>query len=255
LAKDLRLKPVYAMGHLHALWHDALEQQEDGDLSSWSDEMIADAAQFQGNASEFVRLLQLHGWLDGKLIHDWLDYAGRYLDTKYRTSKPDLWNEIKARHTKARQESVSSPTKVSPPNRTEPTEPKEKSPPSGGTSFKKPESPHKIDLSGIQIPDCGGKAALSEAAKHKLYNRVLKVLENRGWTSLNGMVLSVFRAVSDRVKAAKPGSAYPYFEMALMNYVNENADALAAQARLENRKQPVVHQSVGDTLARFAHAS
>jgi hypothetical protein len=79
LSKELRLKPVYAMGHLHSLWHVALEQAEDGDLSSWSDEFIADSAQYPADAPQFVRLLQNHGWLDGKLLHDWLDYAGRYL--------------------------------------------------------------------------------------------------------------------------------------------------------------------------------
>ena len=83
LAKDLRLKPVYVLGHLHALWHAALEQQEDGDLSSWSDDLIAETACYQGSAPEFVSLLQQHGWLDGKLLHDWLDYAGRFLIAKY----------------------------------------------------------------------------------------------------------------------------------------------------------------------------
>jgi hypothetical protein len=71
------------MGHLHALWHTALEQQEDGDLSSWSDDMIAEASAFPGDSAQYVRLLQEHKWLDGKLIHDWLDYAGRYLTRKY----------------------------------------------------------------------------------------------------------------------------------------------------------------------------
>ena len=76
------------MGHLHSLWHAALEQQEDGDLSSWSDEFIAQMADYPGDAPQFVRLLQKHDWLDGKVIHDWLDYAGKYLTAKYRTANP-----------------------------------------------------------------------------------------------------------------------------------------------------------------------
>lgn len=94
LAQDLRLAPVYVMGHLHALWHAALEQQEDGDLSSWSDQFIAEMASFPGDAPQFVRLLQRHEWLDGKLLHHWLDYAGKYLTAKYRTANPKRLRQI-----------------------------------------------------------------------------------------------------------------------------------------------------------------
>lgn len=98
LARSLRLKPVYVMGHLHALWHDALEQQEDGDLTKWSDGLIAESSQFDGDAPEYVSLLQEHGWLDGRMIHHWLDYAGRYLESKYRTSNPNRLIEIWSKH-------------------------------------------------------------------------------------------------------------------------------------------------------------
>jgi len=98
LAAALRIRPSYAIGHLHALWHVALEQQEDGDLSAWSDEFIAIASDYPGDAPQYVRLLQKHRWLDGKLIHDWLDYAGRYLEFKYRTRNPKKLDEIKAKH-------------------------------------------------------------------------------------------------------------------------------------------------------------
>jgi len=98
LAKDLRLKPVYVVGHLHVLWHAALEQAEDGDLSRWSDEFIAASACYPGDAPQFVSLLQLHKWLDGKIIHDWLDYAGKYLEAKYRSSKPERLIAIWAKH-------------------------------------------------------------------------------------------------------------------------------------------------------------
>lgn len=98
LAKELRIRPVYALGHLHSLWHNALEQQEDGDLSSWSDELIAELSEFTGDAPQYVRLLQKHKWLEEKLIHDWLDYAGKYLTSKYRTSNPKRLKEIYKKH-------------------------------------------------------------------------------------------------------------------------------------------------------------
>jgi len=100
LAKDLRLKPVYAMGHLHALWHAAIEQQEDGDLSSWSDDLIAQASHYCGSAPQYVSLLQEHGWLDGKLLHDWLDYSGAYLQSKYHNTSRGYLKEVWAKHGK-----------------------------------------------------------------------------------------------------------------------------------------------------------
>lgn len=118
LARDLRLKPVYVLGHLHALWHAALEQQEDGDLSSWSDDLIAEFSNYQGDAPQYVSLLQKHGWLDDKMIHDWKDYAGRYLEAKYRTSDPERLKIIKEKHsqTKVRLKSDYRQTLDSPPN-------------------------------------------------------------------------------------------------------------------------------------------
>lgn len=122
LARELRLKPVYVMGHLHALWHTALEQQEDGDLSSWSDSYIAQASAYESDAPRWVSLLQKHGWLNGKLIHDWLDYAGRYLKSKYRVSDPEKLNKMFAIH-QVSLKTVLSPSKDGPPNLTLPTKP------------------------------------------------------------------------------------------------------------------------------------
>jgi hypothetical protein len=99
LAGDLRIKKVYALGHLHALWHAAIEQQEDGDLSSWSDEFIAQSAEFDGDAPRFVSLLTTHRWLEpNRLLHDWLDYTGLFLTRKYSTSNRELLVKIWAKH-------------------------------------------------------------------------------------------------------------------------------------------------------------
>jgi hypothetical protein len=99
LARRLRIQPVHAMGVLHALWHAALEQQEDGDLSSWPDDLIADLSCAPKNdAPQYVRHLQESGWLDGKRLHDWLEYAGRYLESKYRSKKSDRLMEIWGKH-------------------------------------------------------------------------------------------------------------------------------------------------------------
>lgn len=121
LATALRIRPSHAIGHLHALWHAALEQQEDGDLSAWSDEFIAQASDYPGDAPQYVRLLQKHRWLDDKLIHDWLDYAGRYLEAKYKTSNPKRLSEIRAKHVRkieVEPQSNRSQTRDGPPDST-----------------------------------------------------------------------------------------------------------------------------------------
>lgn len=98
LAFDLQVNPVQIVGHLHVFWHTVLEQQEDGDLSKWSDQLIARAAMWEGDATEFVARLRERGWLDGHLVHDWIDYVGPYLTKKYSSGNPTLLREIWAKH-------------------------------------------------------------------------------------------------------------------------------------------------------------
>lgn len=100
LSHDLRLKPVYVLGHLHALWHETIEQCEDGDLSCLTDKTIAEFAGFNGDGTKFVSLLQKHAFLDKKMVHDWLDYAGSFLIARYKTSNPTRLVEIWRKHGK-----------------------------------------------------------------------------------------------------------------------------------------------------------
>lgn len=95
-ARDLRCKRAYLLGHLSALWLEVMELSEDGDISRWSDDVIAEAAGYTADPTEFVTLLLAHKWLDGDvgngaskrliLVHDWPDYAGRYLIRRYSSS-------------------------------------------------------------------------------------------------------------------------------------------------------------------------
>ena len=101
-AMALGVPPVHMSGHLHALWHAALEHQEDGDLSSWAAGMISYQAMWTGDAEEFVAALRDSRLLDddGK-IHNWLNYAGRYVGLKYK-SKPEQADAIFAKYGKTR---------------------------------------------------------------------------------------------------------------------------------------------------------
>ena len=102
MAADLGMEPVHVSGHLHALWHNCLEQQEDGDLSKWPAHLIAQMAMVKGDAKTFVEALYKHGWIDQDthLLHDWLDYAGKFLLWKYRRRHHDKLKAIWVKHGK-----------------------------------------------------------------------------------------------------------------------------------------------------------
>jgi len=106
-ARILGTKRTIVVGMLHVFWHTVLEQQEDGDLNDWSDSLIAafcdleelrSHMMFQGDATAFVGVLRDAGWLDGKLVHDWLDVSGRYLRGKYAAKNHERLVEIWAKH-------------------------------------------------------------------------------------------------------------------------------------------------------------
>jgi len=100
LSRALKISVATTIGHLHLLWHAALEQQEDGDLSKWPDELIAELSCYPGDAKVFVGFLEDIGWLDKgkKRIHDWWDYAGMFLQRKYQRT-PEKWKAIKLKCT------------------------------------------------------------------------------------------------------------------------------------------------------------
>ena len=125
-ATFLGISPVHMSGHLHALWHAALEHREDGDLSSWPDAMIAHQAMWVGSVEAFVQALRDNQLLDQDgLIHNWLEYAGRYVRLKYR-HKPDrlraIYDKHDQRHAQRHDPGQAEPTRVSP-HRTGPDQP------------------------------------------------------------------------------------------------------------------------------------
>lgn len=125
LAEDLKIRRAYAMGHLHALWHAAIEQQEDGDLSTWSDKMIAEAADFSGDPKRLIHSLKLRRWIDrNRRIHDWWDYAGPFLRSKYKRT-PEKWERVRNLYvtvTATVTQPSNRPNRTVP-NLTQPTEP------------------------------------------------------------------------------------------------------------------------------------
>ena len=92
------------MGVLHDLWHWVLAYAEDGDISKFTSEEIAigidiDPAKF--NVSIFINKLIEAGFVRKDMkIHDWMDYAGKYLTSKYRNHNPKKLLEIQKKYGK-----------------------------------------------------------------------------------------------------------------------------------------------------------
>ena len=106
LARQLKIRPVTAVGHLTTLWSNVLELAENGDITKWSIEDIAEYSNWEGEPQTFYIALKNEGdgFIDEKenhrLIHDWFDYAGKYLTAKYRTNNPQLLEEIKVMYSR-----------------------------------------------------------------------------------------------------------------------------------------------------------
>lgn len=96
LSRKLAIPIPAAMGHLHCLWHWALEFAPDGDISKFDVEEIADAAMFDPadydlsggdrSGATFVKALVDSRWLDESehslTLHDWWEYSGQLMESR-----------------------------------------------------------------------------------------------------------------------------------------------------------------------------
>ena len=71
---------VIAAGMLVSLWTWAAQNAYHGDLSECSDRVIAQACRWKKDAGKLIQALQECGWLDGKVLHDWEEYAELYIN-------------------------------------------------------------------------------------------------------------------------------------------------------------------------------
>mgnify|MGYP000346426111 CR=1 FL=1 len=88
LCQRLGLSRPAAIGHLHLLWWWTITYSESGDLTRFPAAVIAHAAEWEGDADEFVEALVAAGFLDRDgdrlRIHDWEDYCGRLVSERER---------------------------------------------------------------------------------------------------------------------------------------------------------------------------
>ena len=89
-ARKLAVSLPALIGHLHLLWYWALDYAEGGELGEYSNEEIADAALWDGDADLFVGALEEAKFIDvfgtngedGRAIHHWHDYAGKLVERR-----------------------------------------------------------------------------------------------------------------------------------------------------------------------------
>jgi len=78
LAEELSVSIPYVIGTLHLLWYFCLQQSwKNGDLSKYTPRAIATFCHWDKDPSMLIKALQKAGFLDGLIVHDWLDFAGR----------------------------------------------------------------------------------------------------------------------------------------------------------------------------------
>jgi hypothetical protein len=89
LAKALKLNQYEAVGILESIWMMACQfAGDDGDLSRFNPQEIADWMDWRGDSKELIDALVACRWLDsigGSLkVHDWLDHRPHYLKDRSR---------------------------------------------------------------------------------------------------------------------------------------------------------------------------
>lgn len=84
LASLLDIPRMSAAGHMISLWHWAIDNAPDGDLSHLDDAMIALGADWpESTAPFFVQAIKQAAFVDQDgMIHDWMNYAGKLVERR-----------------------------------------------------------------------------------------------------------------------------------------------------------------------------
>lgn len=86
LSRLLGVNLPSTVGHLMFLWWWALDFAQDGNLSNYDNDDLAEAMLYEGDSEFLVECLIKTGFLDESdndlFIHDWDDYAGRLIEKR-----------------------------------------------------------------------------------------------------------------------------------------------------------------------------
>ena len=91
-ARMLKISIPQAVGHLFMFWWWALDYAENGDLSRYDADDLADAAEWSGDPEEFLKAMiecgpgGSYGFIEknesGMFVHDWEMYSGRLVEKR-----------------------------------------------------------------------------------------------------------------------------------------------------------------------------
>ena len=97
LMRALGISAPDAIGRLHLLWWWVMNYAQDGDLSNFEPEDIADAMMWDGDPQRLVDALvecggNKYGFLEfsedgGLRIHDWMEHGGKYLENQQKDAE------------------------------------------------------------------------------------------------------------------------------------------------------------------------
>jgi len=139
--KELNWSVLEALGFLGSFWGEVIEVCESGDVTNWSPEYLASLTGLKDTIAQRVwDALLKNEWIDktfdGRLlVHDWLDYAGKFLRGKYSSKNKQVLIGIWALHRRIYGDGECEPTSsrqvaninTTTPNLTVPTVPTNKS--------------------------------------------------------------------------------------------------------------------------------
>lgn len=91
LATKLNTDRYGAIGRLHCLWYWCLEYAPDGDLRKFDSQTIEKACDIPLETLASCNFVDCKPFLR---IHDWWDYAGRFIQNKFK-NYPKKWMQIK----------------------------------------------------------------------------------------------------------------------------------------------------------------
>ena len=122
--KTLRLAELLGMdiqktvGAIHLLWHFAMKfAWRDGDMEKFGEIAVARGSRWEGDPHKFIEALRQSGFLEGLKIHDWLDCAGKIVNSRiyneFRRKTPS--NGDKRRKTPSNGDNTSLPTQPTQP--------------------------------------------------------------------------------------------------------------------------------------------
>lgn len=109
MAKLLNEKRVHVVGYLVTLWSWALDNAPNGRIDNIGSDVLADAAEYEGNPDEFLEALIDVCFVDRRedstlWLHDWEEYTGRLIQK--RAKNAERMREARAAEKEARDDNV-----------------------------------------------------------------------------------------------------------------------------------------------------